>query len=38
VTAVFEGRTRPPAGLLCDWIAESYELVAPKRLLRERPG
>ncbi|HEY2427935.1 MAG TPA: MmcQ/YjbR family DNA-binding protein [Acidimicrobiales bacterium] len=22
----------PPAGVLCDWIEESYRIVAPKRL------
>jgi len=32
------GANAPPLGILKDWIAESYRLVAPKRLLaRVRP-
>jgi predicted DNA-binding protein (MmcQ/YjbR family) len=32
VTARFRPGDKPPAGILCDWIDESYALVAPKKL------
>ncbi|MEV0179150.1 hypothetical protein AB0I54_07565 [Streptomyces sp. NPDC050625] len=25
----------PAAGLLCDWVEESYRVIAPKRLIAE---
>ncbi len=31
VTARFARGDRPPLGILCDWIDESYALVAPKK-------
>ena len=31
VTARFALAGRPPVGILCDWIDESYALVAPKK-------
>ena len=31
VTARFGGDDKPPVGILCDWIDESYALVAPKK-------
>ena len=31
VTARFASGDRPPVGILCDWIDESYALVAPKK-------
>ena len=31
VTARFALTDRPPVGILCDWIDESYALVAPKK-------
>jgi predicted DNA-binding protein (MmcQ/YjbR family) len=33
VTARFETSDKPPVGILCDWIDESYALVAPKKLV-----
>ncbi len=33
VTARFAPGDAPPAGMLCDWIDESYALVAPKKLI-----
>ncbi|MDB5092489.1 MAG: DifB protein [Candidatus Eremiobacteraeota bacterium] len=33
VTALFEAGSKPPVGILCDWIYESYVLVAPKKLV-----
>lgn len=33
VTATFERGTTPPIEILCDWIHESYTLVAPKKLV-----
>ena len=33
VTATFARGTPPPIGILCDWIHESYTLVAPKKLV-----
>ncbi|MDP9105869.1 MAG: MmcQ/YjbR family DNA-binding protein [Candidatus Eremiobacteraeota bacterium] len=39
VTARFEHGDEPPLGILCDWIDESYALVAPKqRANRTSPG
>ena len=35
VSLSFNGDTAPPAGVLEDWIEESYRLVAPKRLIAE---
>jgi predicted DNA-binding protein (MmcQ/YjbR family) len=34
VSVPFRGGS-PAAGLLCDWVEESYRLVAPKKLIRE---
>jgi predicted DNA-binding protein (MmcQ/YjbR family) len=34
ITATFRGRDKPPLGLLCGWIAQSYRAVAPKKLAR----
>ncbi len=31
VTARFAPSDEPPLGILCDWIDESYALVAPKK-------
>ena len=33
VTATFGPGDAPPEGILCDWIVDSYRLVAPKRLV-----
>lgn len=33
VTAAFERGSKPPVEILCDWIHESYTLVAPKKLV-----
>jgi predicted DNA-binding protein (MmcQ/YjbR family) len=33
VTSLFEAESKPPVGILCDWIYESYVLVAPKKLV-----
>ena len=33
VTARFGPGDKPPVGILCDWIDESYALVAPKKLV-----
>jgi predicted DNA-binding protein (MmcQ/YjbR family) len=33
VTARFAFGDRPPVGILCDWIDESYALVGPKKLV-----
>ena len=35
ITSIFEQEASPPLGILRDWIYESYELIAPKRLLKE---
>lgn len=35
VTSTFEPGTQPPVGILCDWIRESYTLVAPKTLVAQ---
>jgi predicted DNA-binding protein (MmcQ/YjbR family) len=35
VTSIFEQEASPPVPILRDWIYESYELIAPKRLLKE---
>ena len=32
VTSVFDGAAEPPVGILRDWIAESYDLIAPRKL------
>lgn len=37
VTASFTTGDAPPEGILCDWIADSYRLVAPKRLAARLP-
>jgi predicted DNA-binding protein (MmcQ/YjbR family) len=34
VSVPFKGRS-PALGLLCDWVEESYRLVAPKKLIKE---
>jgi predicted DNA-binding protein (MmcQ/YjbR family) len=33
VTARFAPGEKPPVEILCDWIEESYRLVAPKKLV-----
>jgi predicted DNA-binding protein (MmcQ/YjbR family) len=33
VTARFTAADEPPLGILCDWVDESYRLVAPKKLV-----
>jgi predicted DNA-binding protein (MmcQ/YjbR family) len=33
ITARFGRGDKPPVGILCDWIDESYALVAPKKLV-----
>lgn len=38
VTARFAPGDAPPLGILCDWIDESYALVAPKKLVARQPG
>jgi predicted DNA-binding protein (MmcQ/YjbR family) len=38
VTARFAPGDQPPAGILCDWIDESYAVVAPKRVANRSPG
>jgi hypothetical protein len=36
VTSVFaSGEEKPPVGIICDWIYESYGLVAPKKLRKQ---
>ncbi len=35
VTARFTARARPPAGILADWVDESYRAVALKRQVAE---
>jgi predicted DNA-binding protein (MmcQ/YjbR family) len=35
VTARFSARARPPAGILADWVDESYRAVALKRQVAE---
>jgi predicted DNA-binding protein (MmcQ/YjbR family) len=35
VTARFRARARPPAGILADWVDESYRAVALKRQVAE---
>jgi predicted DNA-binding protein (MmcQ/YjbR family) len=35
ITSNFEQEASPPVLVLRDWIYESYELIAPKRLLKE---
>ena len=37
VTAKFERAAKPPVAILCDWIYESYTLVAPKKLVAKLP-
>jgi predicted DNA-binding protein (MmcQ/YjbR family) len=34
VSVPFKGRS-PAVGLLCDWVEESYRIVAPKKLVKE---
>jgi predicted DNA-binding protein (MmcQ/YjbR family) len=34
VSVPFKGRS-PSVGILCDWVEESYRLVAPKKLIKE---
>jgi len=34
VSIPFTGRS-PAIGLLCDWVEESYRLIAPKKLIKE---
>jgi predicted DNA-binding protein (MmcQ/YjbR family) len=36
VTARFSPGEQPPVGILCDWIDESYALVAPRKRLANR--
>jgi predicted DNA-binding protein (MmcQ/YjbR family) len=38
VTARFGRGAEPPVGILCDWIDESYALVAPKKIARSSAG
>ncbi len=38
VTARFAHGDEPPLGILCDWIDESYALVAPKKLVARAAG
>ena len=38
VTASFAGKAKPPVDLLKGWIEESYEAVAPKKLLIKDKG
>jgi predicted DNA-binding protein (MmcQ/YjbR family) len=38
VTARFTTRARPPAGILADWVDESYRAVALKRQVAELDG
>ncbi|HEU4731072.1 MAG TPA: MmcQ/YjbR family DNA-binding protein [Kofleriaceae bacterium] len=38
VSAGFEGTEQPPVELLCAWIDESYQAVAPARLARAAAG
>lgn len=33
VTSAFERGTKPPVEILCDWIHESYTLIAPKKFV-----
>ncbi|KOG29261.1 MmcQ/YjbR family DNA-binding protein [Streptomyces resistomycificus] len=33
-----EEQGAPAAGLLCDWVEESYRVIAPKRLIAELDG
>uniref|UniRef100_UPI001F1749F6 MmcQ/YjbR family DNA-binding protein n=1 Tax=Streptomyces polyasparticus TaxID=2767826 RepID=UPI001F1749F6 len=33
-----EGPDVPPAELLCDWVEESYRVIAPKKLIAELDG
>jgi predicted DNA-binding protein (MmcQ/YjbR family) len=34
VSIPFTGRS-PAVGLLCDWVEESYRLIAPKKLIKQ---
>jgi predicted DNA-binding protein (MmcQ/YjbR family) len=36
VTIPFAGA--PPAEILCDWLEESYRLIAPKKLVKQMSG
>ncbi|MCB5906019.1 MmcQ/YjbR family DNA-binding protein [Streptomyces pinistramenti] len=38
VTVPLAERGAPPAELLCDWVEESYRVIAPKRLIAELDG
>ncbi|MFG2223054.1 MmcQ/YjbR family DNA-binding protein [Streptomyces sp. NPDC048644] len=38
VTVPLTERGAPPAELLCDWVEESYRVIAPKRLIAELDG
>ncbi|MEU4085753.1 MmcQ/YjbR family DNA-binding protein [Streptomyces aureus] len=38
VRVPLEERGAPAAGLLCDWVEESYRVIAPKRLIAELDG
>ena len=35
VSLSFRGDTAPPVSVLCDWVEESYRLVATKKLIAE---
>lgn len=35
VTVPLSGEGAPGAGLVCDWVEESYRAIAPKRLLAD---
>lgn len=38
VSARFDGAIAPPVELLCEWIDESYQAVAPARLTASQPA
>jgi predicted DNA-binding protein (MmcQ/YjbR family) len=38
VRVPLEERGAPAVGLLCDWVEESYRVIAPKRLIAELDG
>jgi hypothetical protein len=35
VSTLLEGKGAPAAELLCDWVEESYRVIAPKELIVE---
>ncbi|MEU0243236.1 MmcQ/YjbR family DNA-binding protein [Streptomyces sp. NPDC006235] len=38
VSIPLEGQGAPAAEVLCDWVEESYRVIAPKRLIAELDG